>query len=194
MQYVLTVPPLAMLPSWMPIILLFAHSLVHAKSRTRPPRGAVVVRQKTTAQGEFSTISAAINSLPNDSTARSIFIYPGTYLEQVDITRAGPLKACQLPYPSPSDNHNPSQIYGFTTDASSFTNNRVTISHSASFGTAGSDDLSGTLRVRKDDFSLYNVDVRNDFQGATTNGQAIAISAYGNRMGVYTSRFFSFQV
>jgi pectinesterase len=86
------------------------------------------------------------------------------------------------------------QIYGYTTDVSSFTNNVVTISHASSLATAGSDDLTGTLRVHKDDFSMYNVDVRNTFGSAETNGQAIAISAYGNRMGLYASRFFSFQV
>jgi hypothetical protein len=32
-----------------------------------------------------------VNSLPNDSSSRVIFIYPGTYSGQVYITRSGPL-------------------------------------------------------------------------------------------------------
>jgi pectin methylesterase-like acyl-CoA thioesterase len=46
-------------------------------SRTTPPSGSVVVRGSGTQSGEFSTVQAAVNSLPNDSSARTIFIYPG---------------------------------------------------------------------------------------------------------------------
>jgi len=65
--------------------------VTYAASRTSPPAGAKVVRAGTTNSGEFSTVSAAVNSLPNDSSSQSIFIYPGTYTEQVSITRSGPL-------------------------------------------------------------------------------------------------------
>ena len=65
--------------------------LAFAASRTVPPSGAIVVRSGTTTSGEFKTISAAVNSLPNDQSSRSIFIYPGQYNEQVYITRTGPL-------------------------------------------------------------------------------------------------------
>jgi len=65
--------------------------VVYAASRTSPPAGAKIVRAGTTNSGEFSTVSAAVNSLPNDSSSQSIFIYPGTYTEQVSITRSGPL-------------------------------------------------------------------------------------------------------
>jgi len=65
--------------------------VAYAASRISPPAGAKVVRAGTTNSGEFSTVSAAVNSLPNDSSSQSIFIYPGTYTEQVSITRSGPL-------------------------------------------------------------------------------------------------------
>jgi pectinesterase len=65
--------------------------LSFAATRTVPPRGAVVVRSGTTASGEFKTVSAAVNSLPQDKSSRSIFIYPGEYNEQVYINRTGPL-------------------------------------------------------------------------------------------------------
>jgi pectinesterase len=78
------------------LVVCFAFCLtlleaVLAASRTSPPSGAIVVRAGTTTSGEFSTLSSAVNSLPNDSSSRSIFIYPGTYNEQVFITRSGPL-------------------------------------------------------------------------------------------------------
>lgn len=73
------------------LLALSAFPAVYAASRTSPPSGAKVVRAGTSASGEFSTITEALNSLPNDSTSQSIFIYPGTYKEQVLITRTGPL-------------------------------------------------------------------------------------------------------
>ena len=72
-------------------IFVSLFGLVFAQSRTAPPSGAVVVRSGTTAAGEFKTVSAAVNSLPNDKSSRSIFIYPGQYNEQVYINRTGPL-------------------------------------------------------------------------------------------------------
>ena len=62
-----------------------------AAIQTAPPPGAVVVRLGTTAYGEFKTVSAAVSSLPQDNSSRSIFIYPGEYNEQVYINRTGPL-------------------------------------------------------------------------------------------------------
>lgn len=59
-------------------------------SHTSPPSGAVVVR-KSPGHGEFADISSAVKSLPDDSSAHTIFIFPGTYIEQVRVTRLGPL-------------------------------------------------------------------------------------------------------
>jgi hypothetical protein len=76
-----------------PVLLLFFPLIQYAlaASRTTPPSGAIVVRKGTTSSGEFATLTAALKSLPNDSSSRSIFIFPGTYAEQIDITRSGPL-------------------------------------------------------------------------------------------------------
>jgi pectinesterase len=146
-------------------------------SRTSPPSGAVVVRKSGTQSGEFSTVQAAVNSLPNDSSARVIFIYPGTYSEQVSITRSGKLT-----------------IYGSTTDTSSYTSNSVTITHASNAGSAGSDDATGTLRVHKDNFALYNVNVKNTFGPHTSSGgQALALSAYGTNHGYYGVGFYGYQ-
>ncbi|KAF9464003.1 pectin lyase fold/virulence factor [Collybia nuda] len=145
--------------------------------RTSPPSGSVVVRGSGTQSGEFSTLQAAVNSLPNDSSARTIFIYPGTYSEQVSITRSGKLT-----------------IYGSTTDTTSYKSNSVTITHALSAGQAGNDDLTGTLRVHKDNFALYNVNVKNTFGPHTSSGgQALALSAYGTNHGYYGVGFYGYQ-
>ncbi|KAF8624396.1 hypothetical protein AX15_005880 [Amanita polypyramis BW_CC] len=144
-----------------------------ADSRTSPPSGAVVVRAGTTGEGEYSTITAALNSLPNDNSSCSIFIYPGTYKEQLFISRPGGLT-----------------IYGYTTRIETYTENVVIIQHNLSSAQAGSDDASGTLRIYKDNFAMYNVNVKN------THGfgsPAIAVSQYGNRVGFYACGLYGYQ-
>jgi hypothetical protein len=74
-------------------------SCIYAASRTSPPSGAIVVRAGTRASGEFATINAALSSVSSSTSSISLFIYPGTYNEQVDITRSGPVTVCSLRFP-----------------------------------------------------------------------------------------------
>ncbi|KAH6904435.1 pectinesterase [Coprinopsis sp. MPI-PUGE-AT-0042] len=146
---------------------------VLAAVRTSPPSGSLIVRAGTTTSGEYKTLQAAVNALPNDSSARTIFIFPGTYNEQVYITRAGPLT-----------------VYGYTSDTNSYKSNQVTLQAGVPASQAGSNDASGTLRIHKDNFKLYNVNVKNTYgQGS----QAIAISQYGSRVGLYACGFYGYQ-
>ncbi|KAL0961177.1 hypothetical protein HGRIS_006149 [Hohenbuehelia grisea] len=146
---------------------------VLAASRTSPPSGALVVRAGTTTTGEYKTLSSAVAALPNDSSSRSIFIFPGTYSGQVNIDRSGPVT-----------------IYGYTSDTNSYSANQVILTAGVPASTAGSNDASGTLRIHKNDFKMYNVNVKNTFgQGS----QAIAISNYGSRAGLYACGFYGFQ-
>ncbi|KAF7366946.1 Pectinesterase [Mycena sanguinolenta] len=156
-------------------IFLFLPLLQYAlaASRTTPPSGAIVVRAGTTTAGEFSTLSAALASLPNDDSSQSIFIFPGTYTGQNDITREGPLT-----------------IYGYTTDTTTYTGNQAILTAGVSAATAGSDDASGTLRIHKNNFKMYNVNVKNTFGPGS---QAIAIAQYGSQVGLYACGFFGYQ-
>ncbi|PPQ64151.1 hypothetical protein CVT24_008786 [Panaeolus cyanescens] len=144
-----------------------------AATRTSPPSGSIVVRAGTNTAGEYRTVASAVASLPNDSSSRSIFIYPGTYNEQVYITRSGPLT-----------------IYGYTTDTMAYSANQVTIQAGVPASQAGSNDASGTLRVHKDNFKMYNVNVKNTYG---PGGQAIAISQYGSKNGFYACGFYGYQ-
>ncbi|KAF8660894.1 hypothetical protein AX16_001523 [Volvariella volvacea WC 439] len=155
------------------VLSVYLFGTAFAASRTSPPSGALVVRAGTSTSGEYRTINAALAALPNDSSSRSIFIYPGTYNEQVYITRSGPLT-----------------IYGYTTDTSTYRNNQVMILSSIPASQAGSNDASGTLRIHKNDFKLYNVNVKN---GYGPGSQAIALSQYGSRVGLYACGFYGYQ-
>ncbi|THH06924.1 hypothetical protein EW145_g3743 [Phellinidium pouzarii] len=146
---------------WLPAVLVWLAQSVHAASMTLPPSGAIVVRTGTRAPGEFTSIASAIASLPDDASSQSIFVFPGTYTERVLIDRPGAVS-----------------VYGYTMNTMSYSMNQVVLTHSASLGTAGSDDASGTLRIKSDNVALYNIDVRNDFGVSETNGQAIALSNY----------------
>lgn len=73
------------------LLIPFLIQSVLGTTRTSPPAGAIIVRAGTNSAGEFSTLAAAVASLPNDNSVQSIFIFPGVYTEQVDITRPGPL-------------------------------------------------------------------------------------------------------
>jgi pectinesterase len=83
------------------------------------------------------------------------------------------------------------KIFGFTYDTTTYKSNTVIIQFGLSAKlTSGSDDASGTLRVHKDNFRMYNVHVKNTFGSGS---QALAVSQYGNRVGFYGCAFIGFQ-
>jgi pectinesterase len=97
---------------------------------------------------------------------------------------------------------------GATSNTATYTSNTVTISFSSSAAAAGSDDASGTLRVHKDNFALYNVNVKNTVSKPSAysftifsscrvcqfgqGSQALALSAYGTNHGYYASAFYGY--
>ncbi|TRX90476.1 hypothetical protein FHL15_008645 [Xylaria flabelliformis] len=78
---------------------LGATTLVKRASRTSAPSGCLSVKPGTTTSGWYQTLTAALNSLSGTSSA-CIFLYSGTYNEQVVIQYGGPLT-----------------IYGYTTNS-----------------------------------------------------------------------------
>ena len=75
-----------------------------AAPRLSAPRGCKVV-SKTPTSGDYRTVQAAVDSLSTSTTAEQcIFIYQGTYTEQVHV------KALQGPL----------TIYGYTPDTSGY--------------------------------------------------------------------------
>ncbi|KAF2443760.1 carbohydrate esterase family 8 protein [Karstenula rhodostoma CBS 690.94] len=151
-----------------------ASPLTKRASRTSPPSGCKVVRGSGTQSGEYSTLGAVITALGTTSTASAcVFIYGGTYTEQVVIQYKGPLT-----------------IYGYTTDTSSYQNNAVTITHKLSSPDAGSLDASATINVKSSSFALYNINVANTYgKGA----QAVALVANGSKQGYYGVSFKGYQ-
>ena len=82
------------------------------------------------------------------------------------------------------------KIYGYTADTMNYSANQVIIQAGASAAKAGSNDACSTLRVDKDNFSMYNVNVKNTFGKGS---QALALSQYGSRVGFYACGFYGYQ-
>ncbi|KAI5796198.1 pectinesterase-like protein [Pyronema domesticum] len=142
--------------------------------RTSPPSGCIVV-SKSASSGQFSTVQAAVDSLSTTSSAKQcIFIYQGTYTEQVYIAP----RSAQL------------TIYGYTTDTSSYSGNTVTITQSRSQDNVASNDLTATLRAWNEGLKVYNINLQNT-RGA--GSQALALSASNTKQGYYGVKFIGYQ-
>ena len=145
-------------------------SVALAASRTSPPSGCL----SAGSGGTYSTFQKAVNALSTSTTSfQCIFLYPGTYKEQVLIPA---LKSALT-------------VYGSTTDTSSYTSNSATVTYNADINSAGSDDASGTVRVKSNNVKFYNFNIANTFVG----DQAIALSAYNAQFGVYGCQITGYQ-
>ncbi|KAH7025592.1 carbohydrate esterase family 8 protein [Macrophomina phaseolina] len=139
---------------------------------TSPPSGALTVGSS----GKYSTIQDAVDALStSSSSAQTIFIYQGTYKEQVVIPKlSGALT-----------------IYGYSKDESSYSGNTVTISAGKSQADGLSNDGTATLAVHTGNIKVYNINVANTYGSGS---QAVALSAYasGNH-GYYGVKLTGFQ-
>lgn len=108
-------------------------------------------------------------------SAQSIFIYSGTYTEQVTIPAlAGALT-----------------VYGYTTDTSSYTSNVVTITHSSSLLSGAVDDEhTGTVINLSQNTKFYNINIKNSYGKGS---QAIALAAYNTQQGYYGVGLYGYQ-
>jgi pectinesterase len=139
--------------------------------RTSPPAGCLVVGSS----GNYSTVQSAVNALnKNSTTSQCIFINSGTYKEQVYIEA---LKGELI-------------LYGYTTDTSSYSANKVTITQSRSQSDGLNNDQTATLRAATPNLKVYNINLVNTRgQGS----QALAVSAQADKQGYYGVQFKGFQ-
>ncbi|KAA8895547.1 carbohydrate esterase family 8 protein [Sphaerosporella brunnea] len=143
-------------------------------SRTSSPSGCVVVSKSATS-GQYSTVQDAVDSLSTTASGtQCIFIYQGTYNEQVYIAA----RTAQL------------TIYGYTTDTSSYSKNTVTITQGLSQDDVSTDDLTATLRAWNVGLKVYNINLENT---RGKGSQALAVSASAGQQGYYGVKFIGYQ-
>jgi pectin methylesterase-like acyl-CoA thioesterase len=160
---------------------------VHPSDGTTPPKGAVTVSVGGEKSGSYSTLTDALKSLPKDSTAQTIFIYAGTYEEQVPaINRPGPVT-----------------IIGYTESdpGKTYATNQVTITQAKGLSVAGtipagrSNADTATIATASTKIAFYNVKFVNsdNLDGATPSYVTLAASIYGNDIGFYGCSFIGWQ-
>ncbi|GKT96223.1 LOW QUALITY PROTEIN: pectinesterase [Colletotrichum tofieldiae] len=174
-----------------------------------PPNTLFV--SKSSSRANFTTIQAAIASLPNNTTPYTILIAPGNYTEQLNVTRSGPLTLLGMT-DSPASGDLYSDVSLNTTASNA---NEVQVwwnaaNHNVAFPdnaytsvlTVGP-NLNATLTgsgptgfpVPEDtpfgcvDFRAYNIDFRND-EYPFSNGPRMPWAA---NAGFYSCGLYSYQ-
>jgi len=158
----------------------------HPDSGTVPPQFAVTVSIEGEVNGSYSNVTAALASLPNDSTNQTIFIYPGSYNEQLpSINRQGAVRFIG------STDGNPGQSYK---------DNKVTISFSRGLSVsplpAGHNDAeTAVVSTASSRISFYNINMVNtdNLDGSQASYVTLAASIYGNDIGFYACSFNGWQ-
>lgn len=157
----------------------------HPDSGTEPPQYAVIVSTDNR-NGSFANLTAALASLPSDSTNQTIFMYSGTYTEQVpSINRPGAVR-----------------IIGYTTGnpGQSYQDNKVTLTFARGLSvsplpTGHSDAETATVSTASNRISFYNIDIINseNLDGSQASYVTLAASIYGNDIGFYACTFIGWQ-
>ena len=158
----------------------------HPDSGSVPPQYAVLVSANGDVNGSYSNVTAALASLPNDSTNQTVFIYAGTYNEQVPtINRPGAVR-----------------IIGYTTSSpgQSYKDNQVTITFARGLSvsplpTGHSDAETATVQTASNKVSFYNINIVNseNLDGSQASYVTLASSIYGNDIGFYACYFQGWQ-
>ncbi|KAH8548279.1 pectin lyase fold/virulence factor [Umbelopsis sp. PMI_123] len=127
--------------------------------------------------GTYKTIAAALATIPNDSSAWEVDIAPGTYVEQLSITRSGPITLRGKTNGTPS----------------SYLDNLVTIAWNQTTASGVSDDATSALIVNTPQFKAYNINFKQLWGTKFAGPQAVAVSINADKVGFYQSYFFGYQ-
>lgn len=161
----------------------------HPDSGTKPSTEAVLVSVSGTIDNSFSSLTDALKSLPSDDSMQVIFIYAGTYHEQVpSIDREGPVK-----------------VIGYTEGkpGQSYSDNEVTITFSSglpmssdsSDPSSSSDSGTATISTTSRKIAFYNINIINgdNLDGSQTSYVEVAASISGSQNGFYACSFIGWQ-
>ncbi|KAF7137105.1 hypothetical protein CNMCM5793_007118 [Aspergillus hiratsukae] len=166
------------------------------------PEGTIIV-SKSDPEAHFSTVQDAIESLPNDNSTQTILILAGTYKEQLNVTRSGPIT-----------------LLGQTDRVTDASKNKVTITWAAAnhdnTGKSVDNVFSSVMVVAPTldasltgsgptgypvpadtpfgniDFRVYNIDFSNTYADYS-DGPAHALSFSRANGGFYYCGFYSYQ-
>jgi pectin methylesterase-like acyl-CoA thioesterase len=132
--------------------------------------------------GDYTTVQAAINAAPNNSSTRTfIYIKKGTYKEKVTI----PVRKTKI------------SLIGEDVDKTILTWSECSSTATDSTGTLSvGTDNSYSVNVFSDDFYAENISFRNDYDyhnGTDANKQSVAFEHQGDKHVLKNCKFYSFQ-
>ncbi|PYH35801.1 putative pectin methylesterase [Aspergillus neoniger CBS 115656] len=171
------------------------------------PPGTLIVSNTNTHPdiSNFTTLQAAINALPNDNSSQTILLLSGSYNEQVNITRAGPITLLgQQPdraaLTDPARNTVNLTFAGANSDSSGNIDNVwfsvmvVAPTLDASLTGSGTTGypVPADTPFGNTNFRVYNIDFRNTYAPYSA-GPAHAISFSRSNGGFYYCGFYSYQ-
>lgn len=192
-------------------------SFSHCAKRTENPLEGcppnTIFVSQTDKIAKFSSIQKAISSIPNNTVPYTILIAPGDYVEQLNVTRYGPLTLVGMTednYQSPYADLNPNGTWtkvnavNVTWNSANynaiFTDNAYTsvltvapnlnasLVGSGTTGFAVPDDTPmGNI-----DFKAYNIDFNNNFR-PYSDGPAMAVAVSRANASFYSCGFYSWQ-
>ncbi|CAJ2503411.1 Uu.00g108050.m01.CDS01 [Anthostomella pinea] len=177
------------------------------------PPGTLFVSQNSS-RVSFTTIQSAIDSLPHDNSSQVILVAPGTYTEQLNVTRPRPLTLLGMSdapsqgkayadVTSDTDHRNEVQVVwaaGNTDNTGKLVDNAIT--SVLTVAPTWNASLTGTgptgFAVPADtpfgsaDFRAYNIDFRNTY-ALEAAGPALALTVGYANAGFYACGFYSYQ-
>ncbi|KAF2703100.1 carbohydrate esterase family 8 protein [Pleomassaria siparia CBS 279.74] len=186
----------------------YANSRAHCQSSTAEPlegcaAGTILV-SPTHKDAQFQTIQSAVLSL-DETTPATILVLSGTYIEQINVTRSGPLtllgEVAEGGGGGGGGGKNSVTVQFSAANVNvSYTDNAftsvLTVAPTLEASLTGSGPTgypvpAGTPFGNKD-FRVYNVDFRNVFAAASV-GPSLAVSVSYANAGFYHAGFYSWQ-
>ena len=169
------------------------------------PPGTLVVSTTDHPLSNFTSLQAAISSLPNDNSSQTILLLSGSYNEQVNITRSGPITLLgQQPDRSALTDAARNTVNltfaGANQDSTGSLDNVwfsvmiVAPTLDASLTGSGTTGypVPADTPFGNTNFRVYNIDFRNTFSEYSA-GPAHAISFSRSNGGFYYCGFYSYQ-
>ncbi|KDE05577.1 hypothetical protein MVLG_04072 [Microbotryum lychnidis-dioicae p1A1 Lamole] len=170
------------------------------------PPGTLYV-SRTDSNAHFKTISAAIASLPSDTSAKTIVVGAGHYQEQLNVTRKGPLYLYGQTGGSTTNqvtaffSKGTTQVsVGGVFQSSNIDNGATAVlsvapSYNASLtgaGYTGDPLITDTSQSGCSDFRMYNMDLDQEW-GPVNTGPALAVSVSYANASFYGVGVFGYQ-
>ena len=163
------------------------------------PPGTTLVGQN----GQFKSIQSAIKSISNDGQLHIVLVQPGTYHEQVNISRSSPIYLLGVTDSPDDHSHNKVKILWKqatgtqeTGKADNAFTSALTVAPTLDSSLTGSGPtghaVAAGTKFGNSDFRAYNIDFVNDFKPYSA-GPSLAVSISYANAGFYFCRIRSYQ-